>query len=687
MGRLPTLLDDLGSALSGLEVAIRNPAVWSSIGVMLLLAAFILIFGTGIARLVGLLTSDEPAGETLGVGLATGLITITAFWATLGSGGRSSFAPIAVGFAVAFGLASIGHLKRRQGLDRQKGVSQDEGDGQAYRAGSRRRSLVIAALTGAVLLVAVSLLYGSTIAPSPRGGGQPLEFTDPAYYAVLGSSLVATGTEDSNAESGFGTIPGLPVQTWYHWGEIWLAALVIKVFGSEPMFARNLVVLPLLVLAAAGMTGTVVRRMANTASPRAFAFGFVTCLFWAPLEVPTPNVFTGWPSGLVFQITLYGVAAVAVPVGLYFVAIASRRRATWTLGVFVGATFAFLLPAHIVVALLALVGLGSTWALVALQRVVRDRHLPVVHDTWLRPVATGGILLAATAAWGGLTGHALGASGSAPSDIPPFSGVWRQSVAVVIMGAASGLAIPVAWLLTRHVDGFHANLYLGTMAVLVAGAIGWGAMIGNFNTFHLLYGAIAIFATPAAAVGIWVVARHLSAHAKRRAITAFGVICAAQLVVGAVLGVARLVEFGPPQGQLIPLAMIDAINELPADARLAYACQPLMEVSFAEPSLLAIEAHTGREVVPMCFEGDVFGTTLGTPRSQTRVTPNASFEWAPQRILYESAASRPSGAIIAAFLKEHGIHYIYADAVHPNSLVANAIPIASDGATEILRVP
>ena len=64
-------------------------------------------------------------------------------------------------------------------------------------------------------------------------------------------------TGDSPA--GFSGLDGLPTQTWYHWGEMWLEAAVISVFGTATLAARHLIVLPLLVLAAASLTGTVVR--------------------------------------------------------------------------------------------------------------------------------------------------------------------------------------------------------------------------------------------------------------------------------------------------------------------------------------------------------------------------------------------------------------------------------------------
>ena len=57
--------------------------------------------------------------------------------------------------------------------------------------------------------------------------------------------LAKTGTETIYSPSGFDQIDGLPAQTWYHWGELWLAAAAISIFGMAPLDARHFVVLPL----------------------------------------------------------------------------------------------------------------------------------------------------------------------------------------------------------------------------------------------------------------------------------------------------------------------------------------------------------------------------------------------------------------------------------------------------------
>jgi hypothetical protein len=131
--------------------------------------------------------------------------------------------------------------------------------------------------------------------------------------------------------------------------------------------------------------------------------------------------------------------------------------------------------------------------------------------------------------------------------------------------------------------------------------------------------------------------------------------------------------------------VFEAIQLLPPDAKLAYACQSFEEISFVNSKLLSIDAHTARRIVPMCFEADVNGPLLGAEVSDK--VPDAGFSFAPQAVLYPDSTARPSSAAVSAFLKGHGIDYIYADAQHPNSLVPDAAPIATVGDHQLLRIP
>ena len=92
---------------SELSITIANGEFWLAIGQALLFDGVALLFGIWVARRVGLLTSDAMAGETLGVGLASGLLVLAALWAAVASGGRSSFTPVAVGFALATVMAIV----------------------------------------------------------------------------------------------------------------------------------------------------------------------------------------------------------------------------------------------------------------------------------------------------------------------------------------------------------------------------------------------------------------------------------------------------------------------------------------------------------------------------------------------------------------------------------------------------
>src|SRR2546427_9372137 len=111
------ILESLQLFAAEFAITISNGDVWVSIGLALLLGGGCLVFGIWLARTVGLLGSDAPAGETLGIGLASGLMVLAAWWAAIWSGGRSSFTPVAVGFAVAIGLALARRAPRPAGAD------------------------------------------------------------------------------------------------------------------------------------------------------------------------------------------------------------------------------------------------------------------------------------------------------------------------------------------------------------------------------------------------------------------------------------------------------------------------------------------------------------------------------------------------------------------------------------------
>ena len=666
--------------LDELAITLANREVWASIGIALLLGATCLAFGILASRTVGLLEKDAPAGETLAVGLASGLMVLVAWWAAVRSGGSSSFTPVAVGFVIALLIG----LSTRAGRSRRHPRTETGGGGPSHS--SRwylRRSAIGTLLGGAAFIVLAALLYGSTLAPSPRNGDQPTEFVDVAFYAVLGRDLATTGTEANYAPSGFDNLPGMPAQTWYHWAEIWLASAVISVFGVAPMAARYFVVLPLILLASAALTGTIVRRFARTSSRRAFGFGFVACLFLAPAALIPGPFFSSWAVGLVFGITLYGLGAVAALLALHSVAALRRREASWTLAVFVGTSFAYLLPAHVVVALLALVGVGAVAAYRVVTSLATRRRLPPLTPIWLRTLVVTIAASIASAAWGLMTGHGLAGSVGAAT-IPAFHASWLASMAIIVVGAGTFFAIPlVVAALRPAARAVLVDLCLAATAILVVGAVGWGSRVGDFNMYHVFFAGLAVFGTPAAAAATWTVWTHAASLQRKRFVTVLAIVCALQLEIGAAASITRLVQFGPHQDFPIPQSLVQVIRQLPADAKLAYLCRPFDESGFANPTLGSIDAHTGRRAVPLCFQADFLGSLI-EGRRVFRMNP--TFVWAPQQVLYPDAAARPSSDAVAAFMRAHGIDYIYADPKHPNELVEDAVPIAVSGDAAILQL-
>jgi hypothetical protein len=337
-----------------------------------------------------------------------------------------------------------------------------------------------------------------------------------------------------------------------------------------------------------------------------------------------------------------------------------------------------------VIALLALVGVGSVWVIRIGQSLLATRRLPVVSVVWRQTFISTGVAVAATVAWGLLTGHGAVSSGASPG-VTPFNASWRDSIAIIALGAGAFLAIPIAWFMVRKERSIEADLYLGAGAIVVAGALVWGALLADIFTFHVFFAAIGVFATPAAAVAVWSIWLRLRATSHAPLAIAVLVLCGVQLVLDAAIGLVQLQAFGPHEYPPVPNAILADIRNLPPDAKLAYACRPFEELTFWDARLLGVDAHTGHRIVPMCFQADFFGQLIGGLKSTD--VPNRLFLQAPQHAVYPDSGAQPTTAGIAAFLKANGIQYIYADAMHPNSLVPDAIPISISGDTQVLQIP
>jgi hypothetical protein len=669
----PTI-DWLGSLGTELAASLSDGTVWLSFVAVLIWGAITLALGVGIGRAIGLLRRNAGVAETLGIGLGLGLTVVAAVWAALRSAGQSSFTPVAVGFLVAIGWAFAAR-RRATGVD-------PEGSG-APREPSVSRGSWFRVLAGAGLfLVLFGLVYGSTMAPSPRDGVQPLESADEAYYSVLSTVLAETGTENVFRSSGFDEIAGQPRQSWYHWGEIWLAAGVTETAPVGPTFARHYVVLPLLLLAIAALSATMFRRLTGVGSRRWQIASGAAGILLAPMPLILGAFFSWWARGAVFTISQYGLAAVIALLAIT-VFLDRPARPSWPWSLFVGTLAASLLSAHIVVLLVGAAGVAGVWILRSFDHVVRTRGLLSVPVAWRRAVASAAFVGVATIVWGALTGHGIAGTASS-SGITPFGGFWPEAVVTTAITGGVFLTIPLAAWLSRRDPSALTWLLLASAIAIAAGAIAWGLRLPDYNNFHLFFGAILVFGTPLALVGMWVVATRLRAGGHRPLATILLMLFGFQIAIGAMAEIHRLRAFGATAENLVSVDLLASIRSLPPTARLAYSCGPRDEVAPWEPSLISIEAHSGRPMVPMCFEADVL-TELNGGRASERGNP--LFALAPQNVLYPTIDSRPEPAEVAAFLKAHGIDYIYADEGHPNALVPSAVRVASSAAATVLLIP
>ena len=471
------------------------------------------------------------------------------------------------------------------------------------------------------------LLYGATLAPSPRDGVQPVEFADVAFYSVLGRDLATTGVETNLGPSGFADVLGASPQTWYHWAEIWLAAAVIELVGLPPIAARYFVILPLVVVAAAALTGTLVRRFGRTSGRTGYVFGFVCGLVLAPIALPT-TFFSAWPAGFTFGATQYGLASVAILLVLYCIAVIRRRPHVWTLIVFVAAIGAFVLPAHAVIAALAVVGFIGVWAVRVAIALVVHRRVPVIAPVWIGIVIVGAALVVVTGLWGLATGHGFGSS-AAIGTVRPFDQAWFTTIKVIYLGAGVMLAIPVVLLLDRRRQPVVAWICLGVIIIVVFGAVAWGARLDDFNMFHVFFGGVAVFAVPVAAVAMWLVWRRLRSSRPRIAATVAILWCRAARVEH------DEHDHTPSRARPTDSQRSSADGGHGRDPRLAGRCPTCLPMSTARRILVRrlepIEHRRtpGRRVVPMCFQGDVFSRLNGA--KATRTWPPRVSRWRRNR--------------------------------------------------------
>ena len=638
---------------------VSDPGVWAGWALALVLSLVCWYFGAAIGWRTGILDAQASRWASAGVGLSIGVITLEAGYAAIRAGGATIYLPTAVALVLAMAL----------------------GRGPIHFARPQRTALV-PALGAALFLLGVAAVYGLTVSPSARNGFQPIEFMDEAYYAVLGAQLQSTGLESVFAPAGLGDIPGTPLRAWYHWGEAWLGALVLESGLIGAMHARHMVVLPVLMLTAAAAAGAFVGRFVPreraTEAALLGAFGMLTI---APIPLVLGDHFDWWARPIGFTVTLYGLAFIVLLLGLHLLA-TERGRSNRGYALLVGATAAALLASHVLVAATAAVGIVAAAAVEWRREGTVRLRGRLTGAAW--PIGASAIAIGATFAVGLIAGHGFGDRGTVPG-VTPFDNAWVRAVLLAIAGAG---VLVVGLLAAARLHRSRPLLFalaIGAAVATAAGAAVWGLRLADFNSFHVFYGAIGVVLTPIAIAGF--VASTLSAReAGRRRLAMLGVILlTAQGAVGIGATASRLYEFGPGHYAPVSVAALDWIRALPHDAKLAYACAEVEEVAVWDARLISLTSHTGRPVVPMCFQADVFAVQLGQPADPTLMSP--FFAVAPQRAIYPEAGARPTISDVRSFLRRYGIAYILEDSVHRNTLVPTAVERFSDGSMTIYEIP
>ena len=465
----------LTSAASGFAVAISDGTVWLSIGQALLFARRLPRCSARlVARLVGLLEAGRTGRRRpWESGWRPALLVLAAWWAAIASGGRSSFTPVAVGFAIAIGLAVVRRARSRAER-RPRAASPEVGtDAASVTSRRRRRSLVLAVLGGAVFIVAVALLYGSTLVLSPRDGVQPVEFTR--------RGLLLDPRRGPRQDRDRVDLPAVRVLRHRRACRPRPGTTGARCGSRRPSSrssARRRSTLatssscPLILLAAAALTGTLVRRLTGSRVARRL-----------PVRVPRLPVPRAGPAHPRPVLQLAGgrldlrhhhlrPGRRRGPARDVRPRRARRRRATWALAAFVGSAAALILPAHIAIAA-ARAGRGRERLGRPHRRSPSSRRgrLPD-RDAGLATDLRGDRHRARRHRRVGAPHRARDDERRAVAERVPVQRVLARIRRDHRAGRpAPSLAIAVAWFLVRQETSIQNGLYLGTIALLVAGAL------------------------------------------------------------------------------------------------------------------------------------------------------------------------------------------------------------------------
>ena len=294
-------MTSLQSLAQELALTIASSEVWLSIALALLLGGLCLVVGICVTRTVGLLEGTPRPGRRSVSGSAP------ASWSWQLGGRRSGQAGVARSprwRSVSLSRSGWPLARRaRRPPRRRRDLEHQVTDGARQRVGGRaseahgapHRDLGRRRLHRRDRACCTGRPWRRVRATA----SQPVEFVDEAFYAVLGRDLATTGTETNLSALRLLRARGPADADLVPLGRaVARRRPSITLFGTAPLAARYFVVLPV----AAARRGRPDRhaRPSHDAGRRRgepTLFGFLACLFLAPVPLIPGPFFSSWAVG------------------------------------------------------------------------------------------------------------------------------------------------------------------------------------------------------------------------------------------------------------------------------------------------------------------------------------------------------------------------------------------------------
>ena len=397
--------DRMQTLASEFAITVANGAVWLAIGLALLLGAGCLrVRHLGRPRRRPARAPTRRPARRSAVGLASGLMVLAAWWAAIWSGGRSSFTPVAVGFAIAIGLALARRVRGRRLDGGPAPIRLRDRDASARRRRRRRRqSLILDGHWRGRLhrRGRPALRIDDGTEPTRRRTASRVQRSRPSTRSSA-RDLATTGHRDAPLGVRVLRICRAPGPDLVSLGRA--VARLGRHHGlrhgatRRPLLHRP----PVVLLAAAALTGTVVRRMARDdlrASlrvrvrglpvPRARTVdpGSILQLVGRRHDLRDHPIWP-WRRGGLARPVLARPCSVADAPTWALARLRRQRRARSSC------------PPTSPSPCWRSSGLGASGRSESWQSVITTRSLPIVSPIWRRTLVASGVLVVATVVWG-----------------------------------------------------------------------------------------------------------------------------------------------------------------------------------------------------------------------------------------------------------------------------------------------